>query len=135
MENVVPELIQDGEYKHPWIGVTGIDINQDLAKEMDLENNTGFLVISVVEGSPADRAGIQPAQRNVTIDGGEIEVGGDVINAINGQKVRGISDILLYLAREAEVGEKVTLKVIRDGETVEVPITLQSRDEAPQNRE
>lgn len=134
VERVVPELIQYGDYEHPWIGVRGFDVNQDIAEKMNLENSTGFLVTTVASGGPAEQAGIRPAQRNATIDGGEIEVGGDVITAINGQTVRGISDILLYLSREAEVGETVTLTVVRDGERVEVPLKLQSRADAPQNQ-
>lgn len=133
VKRVVPELIKDGDYSHPWIGVSGIDVNQDIAEEMELENSTGFLVIDVVEGSPAEAAGLQGGDRNATIDGSEIEVGGDVIVAINGQKIRGISDILLYLARDAEVGETVQITVIRDGERIQVPLTLESREKAPEN--
>lgn len=133
VKRVVPELIEDGDYSHPWIGVSGIDVNQDIAEEMELENSTGFLVIDVVEGSPAEAAGLQGGDRNATIDGSEIEVGGDVIVAINGQKIRGISDILLYLARDAEVGETVQITVIRDGKRIQVPLTLESREKAPEN--
>lgn len=133
VKRVVPSLIQKGNYQHPWIGVRGLDVNQDIAEEMSLENSTGFMVMEVVEGGPADRAGLQGATRNATIDGAEVEVGGDVITAINGQKMRGISDVLLFLSREAEVGETVELTVVRDGEKMKVPLTLGSRAEASQD--
>lgn len=132
VKRVVPDLIQTGDHTHPWIGVSGIDMNRDIAEEMDLENSTGFLVMEVVPDSPADIAGLRSGDRNVTIDGAELTVGGDVIVGINGQKIRGISDVLLYLARDAGVGETIQLTVIRDGERVEVPLTLQSREEAPE---
>lgn len=133
VKRVVPGIIEQGDYEHPWIGVTGIDMNQDIADEMELANSTGFLVMDVVDGGPADRAGIQGGTRNATIEGGELTVGGDVIVAINDQRMRGISDVLLYLNREAEVGETVDLTVIRDGERVTVPLELGSRDDAPEN--
>jgi S1-C subfamily serine protease len=133
VRRVVPELIDDGEYSHPWIGVSGIDVNQEIAEEMELENSTGFMIMEVVSGGPAEAAGLQEGNRNVTIDGAELTVGGDIITAINDQKIRGISDVLLYLARDAEVGETVQITVIRDGERMEIPLTLQSREEAPEN--
>lgn len=134
VKRVVPDLIKDGDYAHPWIGISGIDVNQDIAEEMGLENSTGFLVTEVVPGGPAEAAGIQGPTRNATIDGAQLAVGGDVIVGINDENIRGISDVLLYLARDAEVGEKVDLTVIRDGEKVKVPLTLHSREEAPENR-
>lgn len=133
VRRVVPELIDDGKYSHPWIGVSGIDVNQEIAEEMELENSTGFMIMEVVSGGPAEAAGLQEGDRNVTIDGAELTVGGDIITAINDQKIRGISDVLLYLARDAEVGETVQITVIRDGERMEIPLTLQSREEAPEN--
>lgn len=133
VNRVVPELIKDGDYSHPWIGVSGIDVNQDIADEMNLESSTGFMIMEVVPGGPADAAGLQSGDRNVTIDGANVTVGGDVITAINGQRIRGISDVLLYLARDAEVGETVQVTIVRDGETMQVPLTLQSREEASEN--
>ncbi|MFB6209734.1 MAG: S1C family serine protease, partial [Candidatus Nanohaloarchaea archaeon] len=124
VKNVVPSLIKNGENRHPWIGVSGIDVNPEIAERMNLKNTTGFLVVSVVEDSPADRAGLQAGERTVEVNGRELNIGGDVIVGINDEKVRGISDILLYLSRETEVGETVTLEVIRDGERIEVPLTL-----------
>jgi S1-C subfamily serine protease len=91
------------------------------------------MIMEVVSGGPAEAAGLQTGERNVTIDGAELTVGGDVIVAINSQRIRGISDVLLYLARDAEVGETVDLTIIRDGETMQVPLTLQSREEASEN--
>jgi len=133
VERVVPNLIEDGDYAHPWIGVSGIDVNQDIADEMSLENSTGFLITEVVSEGPAEAAGLQGPERNATIDGAELPVGGDVITSINGERIRGISDVLLYLARDAEVGETVQVTIIRDGEERQVPLTLQSREEASEN--
>jgi S1-C subfamily serine protease len=122
----VPTIIEEGEVQSPWIGVEGRTVDSEIAEEMDLKNASGFLIVDVVEGSPADEAGLQAGERNVTIRGQQIRVGGDVIVGINDVKMTGINDILSYLSTR-KVGETVTITVIRDGERVEVPLTLAAR--------
>jgi S1-C subfamily serine protease len=129
VKNVVPSLIEDENYQHPWLGVSGIDVNPEIADRMDLENTTGFLVVDVVEDSPADRAGLRAGNRTEEINGNPVRLGGDVITGINGEKMRGINDILLYLSRETEVDQEVNLTVIRDGEKLDVPVTLGARSD------
>ncbi|MDY6774026.1 MAG: trypsin-like peptidase domain-containing protein, partial [Candidatus Nanohaloarchaea archaeon] len=127
VKRVVPVLIQKGEYRHPWIGVSGRDVSPEIANAMDLNVSYGFLVVEVVDDSPADRAGLHAGGREVTIEGRKITVGGDVIVGIDGRKVRKINDILNYLAKETSVGETITLTVLRDGERKEIELTLARR--------
>lgn len=127
VKRVIPELVEDGEYRHSWIGVSGVDVNEEIAEEMDLENNTGFLVVDVVEDGPAAEAGIRAGNQTATINGIERIIGGDVIVAINGERMRGITDVLTYLARETEVGEEVEVTVIRDNREISVNLQLESR--------
>lgn len=127
VKRVIPELIEDGDYMHPWIGVSGIDVNEEIAEEMNLENNTGFLVMDVVENGPAAEAGIRAGNRTAEINGIERRIGGDVIVAINSERVRGITDILTYLAREAEVGEEIEVTVVRDNREINRDLQLDSR--------
>ena len=61
---IVPTLIDEGEYKHPWIGISGRDIDPDLAKILELKDAVGFLVITVVEDSPAAKAGLLGSDEN-----------------------------------------------------------------------
>lgn len=125
----VPDIIGEGDVRHPWIGVSGLDVDSTIANRMDLENATGFLVLNVTEGGPADEAGIRAGNQTESIGGSEINLGGDVIIAINGQRVGGINDILTYLSSEAEVGENITITVIRNGERQEIPLTLGARED------
>ncbi len=127
VKRVVPKLISEGDVDHPWIGVRGIDVSREIAEEMNLENATGFLVLEVVDDSPADEAGLRAGNSTAVISGQELNVGGDVIVGIDGQRMRGINDILLKLSRDTEVGETVNITVIRDGEEIELPLTLESR--------
>ncbi|WP_414836686.1 S1C family serine protease [Candidatus Nanohalococcus occultus] len=129
VKNIVPQMIEEGEFDHPWIGVEGIDVNSEIANKMDLEDTRGFLVLDVVEGSPADQAGLRAGNQTTDINERQMVIGGDVIVAINDREVGGINDILQYLAVETEVGQTVNMTVVRDGQRVEVPLTLAARSE------
>ncbi|RMF32388.1 MAG: PDZ domain-containing protein [Candidatus Nitrosothermus koennekii] len=127
VKKVVPALIEEGRYKHPWLGVSGSDLTPELAELMGLKEARGFLVMSVVKDSPADKAGIRGGDREVRIDGNLYAIGGDVIIGIDDREVRGISDILIYLQREKSVGDEVRLKIIRDNNIMEVTVILEER--------
>jgi len=129
VDRVVTDIIDEGGYSHPWIGIRGQDISPEIAEEMDLDEARGFLVLELSEhdDNPAEIAGIQPSTETVEIDGDDVLIGGDVIVGIEDEEVRGIEDILEFLALRADVGDEVVLEVIRDGEQIEVPLTLQER--------
>jgi serine protease Do len=130
LKKVIPELIEKGSYKHPWIGVTGIDVTPDIAEKMNLTEARGFLVIDVNANGPADKAGIQGGDKIDMINGREVELGGDIIIAIDGKPVRKIADVLSHLEREKSVGDKVSLKIIRDGIEQEKNTTLEERPDS-----
>ncbi|MFB6180538.1 MAG: S1C family serine protease [Candidatus Nanohalobium sp.] len=130
VKRVVPELIQKGEYKHPYIGVRGLNVNPSIAEEMNLENETGFLVTEVPENTGADRAGIRGGQRTGKVLGQNLKLGGDVIVGINGTEVKNLQDVLTYLAREAEVGDRIDVEVIRDGRRKTLSLVLEPRPES-----
>ena len=128
VQNVVPTLIEDGEYRHPYLGISGASLTPDLAEAMDLPaSQRGALVIDVVDGGPAAEAGMQGSDAQVEIDGQPVRVGGDVITAIDDQPVLSMDEIITYLARATEVGDTVTLTVLRDGQEVEVTVILGER--------
>ncbi len=127
VRRVVPTLIEEGGYSHPWIGVRGIDVSPPIAEEMDLEQARGFLVVEVSEDSPAESAGLEGGDREVNIRGNNVNAGGDVIVEIDGRPVRKLSDILNYLAKETEVGDTIELTVIRDGQRQTLDLTLEER--------
>jgi S1-C subfamily serine protease len=125
---VVPSLIEDGQYEHPYLGVSAGDLTPDLATAMDLDaGQRGALVQDVVPGGPADKAGLRGSQRQVEIDGQQVRVGGDVIVAINDQPVKEMDDLIAYLASSTRVGEKATLTIMRDGAEEKISVTLEAR--------
>jgi S1-C subfamily serine protease len=128
VQRVVPVLIQDGKYEHAWLGISGGSLNAELAQAMDLDaNQRGVLVGDVTSGGPADRAGLRSSAREVTLDGQPVQVGGDVIFAINGQPVGEFDDLVSYLAGTTAVGDTITLTILRDGKEQQVEVTLAAR--------
>jgi S1-C subfamily serine protease len=124
---VVPSLITTGSYSHPWLGVAGRDMTPGLASRLGLDEPRGFLVMDVVAGSPAEKAGIQRGEEDAVIDGISLKLGGDVILAIDNNTVRKIDDILAYVEIEKSVGDDLKLTILRDGQTMEVIATLAAR--------
>lgn len=124
---IVPTLIEKGEYRHPWIGISGRDIDPDMAKVLELDHAVGFLVVTVVEDSPAAKAGLIGSEKTVEVEGISYPIGGDIILSVDGIDVRKIDDILIHLQRAKSVGDEMVLEILRDGRTTNVTVTLQER--------
>ena len=124
---IVPTLISEGEYNHPWIGISGRDIDPDMANVLGLKDALGFLIITVVEDSPASEAGLIGSNKTIKVESREYPVGGDIILAVDGIDVRKIDDILIHLQRVKTVGDEMNLEILRDGRTTNITIVLQER--------
>jgi len=127
---IVPRLIEDGEYKHPWIGVTSVNIDPNLSTILELEDTKGVLIMNVVKDGPADKAGIRGSSQTVQVDGIEYLIGGDVILSIDDIEIRQIDDIITYLQREKNVDDEINLGVIRNGQIMNFVIKLEQRPDA-----
>ncbi|MEX2060611.1 MAG: trypsin-like peptidase domain-containing protein [Nitrosopumilaceae archaeon] len=127
---IVPKLISDGIYHHPWVGIAGRDINPDLAKVLHLTDARGFLIVNVVEGSPADKAGLKGSSETKEIDGIEYLIGGDVVLSVDGNVVRKIDDILIHLQRYKSVGDEMVLEILRDGRVTNFVVKLDERPDS-----
>lgn len=128
VSKVVPSLISTGTYSHPYLGISGTDVTPDIAQAMNLPSDTrGALVDQVTPGGPAANANLQGSNTNVTINGVQGTVGGDIITAIDGQAVHSMSDIIAYLAIHTQVDQTVTLSILRDGKAQNVQVTLGTR--------
>jgi S1-C subfamily serine protease len=124
---VMPSLITTGSYQHPWLGVAGRDMTPGIADRLGLDEPRGFLVMDVVAGSPAEKAGIQRGNEDTVIDGIPIKLGGDVIIAVDNNTVRKIDDILAYVEMKKSVGDDLKLTILREGQMMEVIATLSAR--------
>ena len=127
IKKIVPVLIETGEFKHPWIGIQGHDVDPELAKVRELGSSKGFLIMAVIEGSPADLGGLLGVTETVEIDDREYPIDGDIIISVDGIEVRKISDILVHLQRNKVIGDSMELEVLRNGEILDITITLEER--------
>jgi len=105
----LPDLIANGTYIHPWVGIGGVDVDLAIAQSLKLEKPLGFLITRVNSSSPAEEAGLQ-------ID--------DVIVGIDGQLVRKLSDLVVYIERNKRPGHRVTLTIIRNGQQRPIDLIL-----------
>ena len=133
VQRVVPALIADGAYKYAYLGLEGSTISPQLAEALELPDNTlGVYVSGVVPGGPSAEAGVQGGSEVVTGAGGvEVRRGGDIVKAIDDMRVVRFEDLVSYLVTKAEPGTTVTLTVERDGEQVQLDVTLGERPQQP----
>jgi S1-C subfamily serine protease len=129
LRTIVPALIANGTYLHPWIGVAGTDIIPEIALALGLEEARGFLVTEITPGSPADKSGIRGGDMPVTNITGfeELRLGGDIIMNVDDQKVNKTDDLLSYIETNKQVGDTVTMTILRDGNLIEIDLVLGSR--------
>ena len=116
VNRIVPELVRHGKVIRPGIGVQIAE--EQLAARLGV---SGVLVVDVLPGSAAAKAGIRPTRRERS---GRVRLG-DVIVAIDGKKVESPND--LFLATEKyRVGDVVSLSLLRDGKKVQAKVTLEA---------
>jgi S1-C subfamily serine protease len=121
---IVPSLIENGKYSHPWLGVSGTGLTPDIARQIGLAKNyKGVVITTVVKDGPADKAGLQEATYNISR---ELK-SADVIVAMDGHEIRDIDDLIIYLADNKRVGDSVVLQVNRGGELVDLMAILKER--------
>ena len=133
VQRVVPQLIVQGRYPHPWlVGATLVPFSAQGAQVlreagMDVPMDQGLLVTEVTPGSPVAAAGIRGGDRIVPVGRYRLLVGGDIITAINGEPIADIKGFTVYLETETRVGDTVTVTIVRDGEQQNVQVTLAER--------
>jgi serine protease Do len=107
-KSLIPQLVSTGKVTRGYLGVGIQDLTPELAKALDLQDQKGALVAEVTPGSPADKAGLKP---------------GDVIVTFKGNAINEVHDLPALVA-QTPVGEKVTIVVLRDGKTRQLPLTV-----------
>lgn len=126
VNRVVPELISNGEYDYPYLGISSLPEITLLQQEaLGLSQATGAYVTTVTPDSPADEAGLRGGSEPTEIRG--INAGGDLITAIDGLMVQRFDDLLSYLINNTSPGDTVDLTILRDGEEIHLDLTLGRR--------
>ncbi|MGD0174927.1 MAG: trypsin-like peptidase domain-containing protein [Anaerolineales bacterium] len=131
VQRILPDLLATGKYDYPYLGLSSlsVEIHLKTQKMLGIPYTYGVYVTGVVAGGPADKAGLRAGTvdiPNVT----DLKKGGDLIIAINGQKVNNFGDMVSYIVMNFKPGDSVKFTVYRDGASVDVPVTLGSRPSA-----
>lgn len=126
LKQVVPVLIAEGRFPHPWLGIEGLGyvLSPELAQALDLPVDQGLLLARVYQDSPALRAGVRTATRTVVLGYQRYLVGGDILTAIDGVPLASWDDLSAYLDQSTEVGQTVRLSLWRDGQPLELDVVL-----------
>jgi S1-C subfamily serine protease len=114
---VADELIDRGYVRRPFLGIAGLDLTPQLSRRLDLPVEGGILVQFVHGGSAAAEADIRPGDQELETPIGTIVLGGDVLVAINGESVSSMAEVN-RLVQSREIGERISLEVIRGAERI-----------------
>jgi S1-C subfamily serine protease len=129
-KKLLPQLIARGRASHPWLGISGVDITPAAAKALSLPVKEGVMVSQVAQTGPAARAGIRGAQRRVRVGNYMVSVGGDIIQALDGQRITSVDELTAFLDDRKQVGEGVRVDILRDGKPITFTLSL---GELPEN--
>ncbi len=136
VKRVVPSLISTGQYQASYLGLAGQTYSKAWAQALGFPANVkGVYVAQVTSGGPAEKAGLRGGSQDTNILLGAdqtgvtyLQSGGDLITAIDGQKLNTIDDLLIYLAEHTSPGQKVSLTVLRaGGQQQTITVTLAVR--------
>jgi S1-C subfamily serine protease len=128
VKRVAPEIIQNGKYDYPYLGIFSLpeeNMSLPVIEALGLKNYTGAYVTDVTPGGPADQAGLRAGDQSTSIEG--LEAGGDLIIAIDGHTVRRFDDLLRYLINNKSPGDQVVLTVLRGDQQLALTVTLDKR--------
>lgn len=126
VKRIVPVLIRDGRYEYPYLGISSSsELTLDAIEALGIDTYTGAYVTEVVPGGPADQAGVRGGDTPTSIP--NLNAGGDIITAIDGHPVHTFDELLSYLTTNKSPGETVVLTVLRDGQTMDITVTLGTR--------
>ena len=118
---IIGQLRETGEVSYPWLGIAGGTLSPDAAEELGLPRDTrGVLVSEVTAGGPAAAAGLRGLDLNTG-------TGADVITGIDSLAVVEFDDLLGYIVQNTQVGQTVTLSILRDGQPQTLSLTLGQR--------
>ena len=126
---VVNDLVTLGRVRRPALGVRTIPIDPEVASELGLAADYGLLIVQAVAGGSADRAGLRGGTERAYLGNTPIMIGGDLIVAIDGEKVESQQTLAQVMNRH-RAGDTVKVTIFRGKKKVEVPVVLgEARDQ------
>jgi S1-C subfamily serine protease len=124
----VGSLVTEGFYnKHSWLGASGTDMTYEIAEAMGVNVTYGWLIAQVTTGGPADQAGLQGGTQQVTVAGQSVTIGGDIIIALDGTRIRNMDDLSTFLEEQTLPGQTIDVTIVRGGQTMTLTLKLDAR--------
>jgi S1-C subfamily serine protease len=124
----VGSLVTEGFYnKHSWLGASGTDMTYEIAEAMGVNVTYGWLIAQVTTGGPADQAGLQGGTQQVTVAGQSVTIGGDIIIAFDGTRIRNTDDLSTFLEEQTLPGQTIDVTIVRGGQTMTLTLKLDAR--------
>ncbi len=125
LKRLLPDLLKFGRYRHPWLGVvTFYYVTPGLAKRLDLNTDSGVLIVELHRNSPLKRLGVKEASSIVLLDRQRVYTGGDILIAVDNLNIESYNDLSNLLENNYQVGDEVTLTLVRGRELINVRVTL-----------
>ena len=130
--SVAKQILTTGNVQHAFLGIQGYTLTPQLANVLNLPVKRGAVIQRVTPGSPADDAGLRGGSANVTIEGQNLRVGGDVITSVDGKDVNSMNAVAGAIAAK-KPGDQVQLGIERHGHAQTVTVTLANRPASVNN--
>ncbi len=125
---VIPSLIKNGSFQHPWLGISGSKLTPNLTEIFGLPRNyKGVLIDNVVKNGPADKAGLRGLIVQVDMDGQQRIINKDILIGVDSIPVSRIDDVISYLDLNKKIGDDLKLTVNRNGQILNLTATLTPR--------
>ena len=125
VRRLLPDLLELGRYRHPWLGVRyAYALTPGLAEMLNLPVSQGLLLVQMYERAPLDIAGVRGAQREAVVGNQRVYVGGDILLAINDAPVARLEDLEVFLEDNFRVGDVVAVRLLREGNEFTVQVEL-----------
>ncbi len=122
----IQQIRADGKVRYAYIGITSSSLYPQLAHKLDLPVEDGALVADVVDGGPADKAGIKGGGKEIRFQASLVKIGGDVITKLNGRQITRENDFSEQITRYRP-GDTITLELYRGGDRRSAQVTLGER--------
>lgn len=130
VKSIVTALQTNGRMIRPWLGIKGKFVTDELRTLIALPLASGFLIVDVEDGSPAEKVGLRAGALDVVIEEEPWVLGGDIIVAINGQDVKTAEQYKKVL-QQLQANQTIVLTVFRAGESYSVSVKLEERPTPP----